>query len=195
MRINALSLTNGATATLTSLGAARSATNHRVLRIQTGSLTIDANSTLDLTDNDLIVDYTGASPVAPVEAMVRSGYNVTGNWLGNRITSAVAASNGNFALAVADNAQLTAPFGAAQGGPLFAGLDVDLTTVLVKFTHRVDLNLDGRVDPNDASVFGTSFSENDPASWSIGDLDYDGLFTPNDAAIFGTFYDESLPQV
>jgi hypothetical protein len=43
------------------------------------------------------------------------------------------------------------------------------------------------------SLFGTHYSENDPAFWAIGDVDYDGLFTPNDAAIFDTFYDESLP--
>ena len=67
--------------------------------------------------------------------------------------------------------------------------------MLVKFTHRSDLNLDGLVDPNDSAVFGTNYSENDAAFWSIGDLDYDGLFTPSDSAIFGTFYDESLPLV
>jgi hypothetical protein len=74
-------------------------------------------------------------------------------------------------------------------------VDVDLSSVLLKFTHRADVTLDGLVDPNDASVFGTNYSENDFANWLLGDMDYDGLFTPNDASIFGTFYDESLPQI
>ena len=65
--------------------------------------------------------------------------------------------------------------------------------MLVKFTHRVDLDLDGLVTPNDAAIFGTNYDENQPAFWAVGDLDLDGLFTPNDAAIFGTFYDESVP--
>jgi hypothetical protein len=130
-----------------------------------------------------------------MELDVRTGYNVVGNWLGAGIRSSVAALGSNFTVAVADNAALAAPFGAAQGGPLFAGVNVDLTTVLVKFTHRADVDLDGRITPNDASIFGTHYSENEPAFWSLGDMDYDGLFTPNDASIFGTFYDESLPMV
>jgi hypothetical protein len=181
-----LTLTGGA-----SLAVA--ANGNRVLR--TNALNIDMQSKLDLKDNDLIVDYTGASPAAAIEAKIRSGYNVTGDWLGSGITSSVAASDGGYTVAVADNAQLAAPFGSAQGGPLFAGIDVDLTSVLVKFTHRADVDLDGLVTPNDASIFGTIYSENAPAFWSIGDLDYDGLFTPKDAAIFGTFYDESLSQL
>jgi hypothetical protein len=159
------------------------------------TLQLAAGAKIDLADNDMIIDYTGASPIADIEAMVGSGYNVIGDWLGTGLTSSIAALDGNFTLAVADNAQLPAPFGASQGGPPFSGIDVDLTTVLVKFTHRTDVDLDGLITPNDASIFGTNFSENDFANWAMGDMDYDGLFTLNDASIFGTFYDESLPQV
>jgi MYXO-CTERM domain-containing protein len=72
---------------------------------------------------------------------------------------------------------------------------VDLTSVLIKFTHRADVDLDGVITPNDASIFGTNYSEGDPANWAMGDMDYDGIFTPNDASIFGTFYDESLASL
>jgi hypothetical protein len=188
-----MSLVGGATAEIVSLGGLRTASNHRVL-VLTG-LSIDSTSTLDITDNDVVVNYTGDTVIAGVEADVANGYNVVGDWLGEGITSSVAAADGNFAVGVADNAALAAPFGTAQSGPLFAGVDVDATTVLIKFTHRADVTLDGLVDPNDASVFGTNYSENDFANWALGDMDYDGLFTPNDASIFGTFYDESLPQV
>jgi hypothetical protein len=159
------------------------------------SLNIAPGATLDLTNNDLILDYTGASPIAAIEALVASGYNVVGDWQGDGITSSLAAADGNFVVAVADNAALSAPFGAAQGGPLFAGVNVDLTTVLIKFTHRVDVDLDGVITPNDASIFGTNYSEGDPATWATGDMDYDGVFTPNDASIFGTFYDESVASM
>jgi autotransporter-associated beta strand protein len=161
------------------------------------SLSIAPGATLDLTNNDLILDYTGSSPAAAIEALVASGYNVTGDWNGDGITSSVAAQDGSYVLAVADNASLAAPFGTAQGGPLFDGVNVDLTTVLIKFTHRADLDLDGVITPNDASIFGTNYSEGDFANWAMGDMDYDGIFTPNDASIFGTFYDEavaSLPE-
>jgi hypothetical protein len=197
VRVGALHLSNGAVATLESVGVARTAANHRVLRVTNAAdFTIDSTSTLDLADNDLILDYSApASPIVGVEGMVRSGFNVTGDWLGRGIRSSVAAADGGYALAVADNSQLSAPFGTGQGGPLFAGQNVDPTTVLVKFSHRVDMDLDGDVGPNDASIFGTNFSEGDAAQWSIGDLDYDGMFTPNDASVFGTFYDGSLAEV
>ncbi len=42
------------------------------------------NGTLDLGNNDLIIDYSGATPAASIEDMVRSGYN-GGNWLGKGI--------------------------------------------------------------------------------------------------------------
>ena len=184
--LSSLKLTGNAAATL-------SAGGNKALVVQ--SLTVSPTATLDLTDNDLIVDYTGVSPIADVEADVRSGYNITGDWLGKGVTSSTAASDGNFTLAVADNPSLAAPFGAAQGGPLFAGVDVDLTSVLVKFTHRADLNLDGVITPDDSAIFGGNYDENQPARWSTGDLNYDGLFTPDDAALFGGAYDEFLPQI
>lgn len=158
------------------------------------SLVISGTGTLDLTDNSLIVDYVSINPAADIEADVAAGYN-GGDWLGNGITSSAAASDPNFHLGVADNANLPQPFGTAQGGPLFDGVDVDDTCVLVKFTHRTDLNLDGLVTDTDAITFSTNFEANAAAYWSIGDLDMDGLFTDNDAILFSTYYDPNLPQV
>jgi hypothetical protein len=159
---------------------------------QPSSLSIADGAVLDITNNDVVIDYSGASPIAAYEALVASAYNVTGDWLGDGITSSIAAIDGAYVVAIADNAALPAPFGSAQGGPLFSGVDVDLDTILIKFTHRADVDLDGAITPNDASIFGTNYSEGDPANWAMGDMDYDGIFTPNDASIFGTFYDESL---
>jgi hypothetical protein len=159
------------------------------------ALTIAPGATLDLTNNDLILDYSGASPIADIEALVASGYNGTGDWAGDGITSSVAAVDGNYVLAIADNATLAAPFGTAQGGSLFAGVDVDLTTILVRFTHRADINLDGVITPDDSAIFGGNYDENQPAVWATGDMNYDGVFTPDDAAIFGGAYDESLASL
>jgi autotransporter-associated beta strand protein len=162
------------------------------------------NGTLDLSNNDLIIDYTGASPFADVQDMVRAGFNF-GDWLGKGVTSSTAAnplSNGNYALGVAENGLLTNPFGAGDPNdpnslnPQFDNQAVDNTTVLVKFTHRVDLDLDGLVTGNDAAVFNGSFSEGDGgATWQTGDVDYDGTWSSNDAAIFNSFYDESLAHL
>ena len=159
------------------------------------TLTIDAAGFVDITNNDIVVDYSGASPIATYEQLVRTAYNIVGDWQGPGITSSIAANDGNYVVAIADNATLAAPFGTAQGGPLFSGVDVDLDTILVKFTHRADINLDGLITPDDSAVFGGNYDENQPAVWATGDMNYDGIFTPDDAAIFGGAYDESLASL
>ena len=194
MNVGGLTLANGAVATLASVGAGRSAANHRVLVVHADALSIDSSSTLDLADNDLVLDYSGPSPAAGVEGMVRTGFN-GGDWLGKRITSSSANANRNFALGVADNSRLTIPFGDGTTGRLFSGQAVDSTALLVKFTHRVDLDLDGVITTNDATIFNSNYSEGGAARWGIGDVDFDGLFTTNDATLFNSFYDESLGAV
>ena len=133
-----------------------------------------------------MLDYSGPSPAAGVEGMVNTGYN-GGDWLGKRITSSTANANRNFALAVSDNSRLAIPFSSTR---LFAGEAVDTTAVLVKFTHRVDLDLDGVITTNDATIFNSSYSEGGASRWGIGDVDFDGLFTTNDATIFNSYYNE-----
>jgi glucose/arabinose dehydrogenase len=186
--IGGMTLSNGARVTLTN------SASDRVLIVNAGGLSMTGTSRLDLTDNDMIIDYSGTTPAADIEADIRSGYNF-GDWLGNGITSSAAAANANFHLGVADNASFAAPFGTVQGGPLFRGIDVDATTVLVKYTHRVDLNLDGRVTDSDAITFSTYYEPGASADWSIGDLNMDGLFSDDDAILFSTHYDTTLPPV
>ena len=72
---------------------------------------------------------------------------------------------------------------------------VDSTAVLVRFTHRVDLDLDGLISSNDASIFNSWFREGEAARWVIGDVDFDGRFTSNDASIFNSYFKETLPLV
>jgi hypothetical protein len=149
--------------------------------------------TLDLTNNDLIIDYAGgSSPLAEIEAMVKSAYN-NGTWTGKGITSSVAAADpGLFHLAVADNALLG---GVAIDN--FDGIDTsNHQQVLVKFTWVADINLDGLVDANDAIAFATYYSEGlTGAHHQFGDLNYDGVVNSNDAILFATAYNASLPHL
>jgi hypothetical protein len=170
---------------------------------QPKSLSVSAGATLDLTNNDMIIaygastPYAGVSPAAAIEDLIATGFN-GGDWLGDGITSSAAASEdaaGNFVLAIVDNASLPQPYGVSNGGDNFDGVDVPLESVLVKVTHRVDLNLDGLVTDADAIIFSTNYESGAPANWGIGDLDYDGVFSDNDAIIFGTFYDTGLAHL
>ena len=58
------------------------------------SLTLGPGATLDITNNALVVDYTGASPVASIRASILSGRGGAGlgkPWNGTGITSSTAA--------------------------------------------------------------------------------------------------------
>ncbi len=189
--VGGLHLINGAKTILASLGDTRTAVNYRVLVVGGGGLSIDATSKLDLTDNDLILNYTGPSPIANVEAMVRAGYN-GGNWQGNGITSSIVAdpsANGRYVLGISDNAERTA----ATQFSTFDGQSVDDTTIFVKFTYRADINLDGVVNVNDSFLFNGNYNEAAPlAEWATGDQNYDGKHDINDSFLFNGSYNESL---
>jgi hypothetical protein len=103
--------------------------------------------------------------------------------------SSVAASDNNYFVGVADNNLLPTSY------TTWSGQSVDSSTVLIKFTYRADLDLDGLMTQEDASTFTSYYEEDAAAFWMIGDLDYDALFTPNDGSIFGVFYDDEAPQI
>jgi len=161
-------------------------------------ISIDADSTLDLTDNALIVDYgpSTGNPAVGVEDLIGRGYN-EGDWLGTGITSSSAAEDTEaVALATGDNNPesefaLVVAFGTAQGGELFAGQDVDATSVVVKFTRRLDFDLDGAVTYGDLSVFNANYGA--ATTWSHGDLNYDGASNFDDLSVFNTLYEPTPP--
>jgi hypothetical protein len=129
--LSGLTLAGGASATLSSIGAGRGPTNHRVLVV--GSLNIDATSggKLDLSDNDLVLRGGGAAGLANVQALISAGYSKH-NWNGSGIISSAAAGKTNNALAylLNDGAVVKAK---TTFGP--NNEPVGNTDVLVKYTH------------------------------------------------------------
>ena len=93
-------------------------------------------STLDLGPNDLIVDYTGASPLATIMNQLK-----TGRTSGVGITSSAVSGN-TAAWDLAKPPMCPVP----TGGTFDLGLPVDSTAVLVRYTIKGDANLDGRVN-------------------------------------------------
>jgi hypothetical protein len=135
----------------------------------------------DIRNNDVI--STTRQPHRGVRALVASGYNVVGDWQGDGITSrsprsstANAGDRRQRALVAVRHAQ----------GP--AGVDVDLDTVLIKFTHR---RRQSRRFGHARRLrgLGGNYDENQPATWATGDMNYDGIHptTPR----FRRAYDES----
>jgi hypothetical protein len=159
----------------------------RVLR--TNNLTV--NGVLDLVDNAMIVDYSGASPLSTVRNSLASGY-AGGAWNGNGIHSAAAAANPGRALGYAEASALFSSFPA-----IFAGQQVDNTSVLVRYTRYGDASLDGQVNLADFNRLAAGFGSG--TLWSQGNFNYDNTVNLSDfnllAANFGGASDPDSREI
>jgi fibronectin type 3 domain-containing protein len=172
IHIGGLSLTNGASAIETSLGAARSITNYHLLVIGTAGATaaplytIDSTSTLDLADNDMAILYgSGASPLTTVEGQLQQAYD-GGPWNDPGLTtSAARAEGGKTALGFGEASTL--------GLATFDGLTLGGNAVLVKYTVVGDTNLDGSVGLVDYNTLLANYNGNGQP-WTSGSVDYSG---------------------
>jgi hypothetical protein len=178
IHLGGLSLTDGAYATVTSLGSARSLTNYHLLVIGTPgamvapSYTIDSTSTLDLADNDMAILYgRGNSPLSAVSAEIARAYDYK-LWDKPGLTSSVAKSMGGVtALGYGEAATL--------GLSSFDGLTLGGNAVLVKYTLTGDANLDGSVNLADFNTVITNLNASD-AIWTSGCFDYSENVSLND---------------
>jgi autotransporter-associated beta strand protein len=139
-------------------------------------LSFTGNGTLDLNDNDLIIDYaaTGPNPMVKLQNWVLQGYADSPTAGKTGIISTTGQSAGNTMLALFDNA--------ITGLPSFDGQTVDATTIIGKYTYQGDINLDGQVDGSDLSiVFSNLGATVQPGNaWLLGDTNIDGIITPDD---------------
>jgi hypothetical protein len=147
-------------------------------------LSITGTGALNVTDNDVIIDYTGASPLSAITALLNNGYN-NGGWLGSGgIHSFSAFVAGNTGVGVAESTDLFGAFPAT-----FSGQNVDNTAILLKYTAYGDANLDGTVNLADFNRLAANFGQS-ARRWSHGDTNFDGtvnLFDFNRlAANFGS---------
>jgi PEP-CTERM motif len=128
-----------------------------------GSLGIAAGSSLDLTNNALIVPYasgTGTASTAVIRGMLQ----------GNEITSSVA--DAAHRLGYFDNALL--------GDHNLGGGDPGTNADLVLFLFAGDTNDSGAVDDTDFQTFESNYGATSGATWNLGDFDYNGTVDAND---------------
>jgi len=152
---------------------------------------------VDLTNNDLIIDYSGSSPIgAPntgtqtVARWINAGWNNGGwNGTGNAITT-TSGNAGTFALGYAEAATVLSFSG---GTATFSGQTVDNTSVLVKFTYYGDATLDGLVSLDDFTVLSDNFGTTGKL-WEHGDFNYDGSVNLTDHTILSANFGSS-PQL
>jgi len=146
---------------------------------------------LDLTNNRLIVDYAGASPLASIRQQIISGY-AGGTWNGNGIVSSTAAANASvMGIGYGEASALSAGLGG-----VFGSETVDNTSVLVRYTKLGDATLDGVVDFNDlvklAQNYNTTVAGATDAWWTSGDFNYDGVVDFNDLVRVAQNYNTAL---
>lgn len=145
---------------------------------QQSALLIGPGSTLDLTNNQFIINYgSGTSPEPTIQAWIGSAYN-NGMWNGPGITSSFVASlGGAYALGYAD-------------GTLDTGTAAQPGEVLIRLALIGDANLDGTVNLTDLLTLLNSYGQTGK-DWADGDFNYDGTVNLTDLLGLLNNYGES----
>ncbi len=142
--------------------------------LRTSTVTMAAQfSSINLTINSMIIDYTGASPLPTIQALMTSGYN-GGNWTGSGFRTSHAFAGSTTSLGFAEATDLFGVFPAT-----FSGQQVDNTSILIKYTYYGDARLDGNVNLNDFNALAANFGQSN-RRWSQGDFDFSTNVTLND---------------
>jgi hypothetical protein len=139
------------------------------------SVNTGAGAKLDIKDNDVVVDYTGASTAGNVRTLLASAFN-NGAW-NNAGIGTSASLTGGLSIGYAEASSVVG----AGGGP-FSGQTVDGTSVLVKFTYAGDANLDGKVDIGDLGLLAGAWQQSGKV-WFDGDFTYDGTVNIGDLGL------------
>jgi hypothetical protein len=142
-----------ASLTLTDGTATLAEGTDKVLVLGALSINLDA-ATLDLQNNGLIVNYSGTSPLATLTGYIASAYTTVGatHWQGTGLTSSWAAYDpaGATGLGIIENHQ-----GGSNAYSTFLGESVGSSSILIRYTHDGDANLDGKVDGGEIALTST----------------------------------------
>jgi hypothetical protein len=167
-RVGTVNVQGGAISTISGGGTA--GTSRLGSLSAAGTIAIDLlDSKWDLTDHDLVVDYTASSPLTLIASYITKAFH-NGAWDSFGLTSSSAQSSpsgtGRTALGYADASTL--------GITSFSGQTIDSTTALVRYTYSGDANLDGKVNALDFNAVATNFGSATGRIWFQGDFNYDG---------------------
>jgi fibronectin-binding autotransporter adhesin len=185
-----LTLSNGAQASITAVG-----TSNASKAIKTNALSITTGAKLDIADNNLVVNYSGATPLQTIETWIKQGagtrdfqgvYSYDGS--AGITSSAAQGSHLNTAIGLRDNG-FNLGLGSIPTMTSVEGVPVDSNSIVAKFTFYGDLDLNGKVNIDDYNLFAYYIGAgHNPGptytTWMTGDLNYDGLINVNDYNLF-----------
>ncbi|HRK29637.1 MAG TPA: PEP-CTERM sorting domain-containing protein [Tepidisphaeraceae bacterium] len=129
---------------------------------------------LDLTNNALVLDYSGPSNINEVRQLLQAGAS-GGNGIGS------SSANALFRLGYAEGSLL---------GGSFAGQFLDGSTVVIALLVAGDANFSGGVNLDDFTALAASFGSNG-AVWTNGDFNYDGSVNLDDFTILAANFGQS----
>jgi hypothetical protein len=156
------------------------------------SLALAADAILDLSDNDLVVDYSGGPGNSPIGTPTNFIYNglsgaiASANnfnaWNGPGIrTSQPSALTGLTTIGIAE---ASAVLGLSPGDTaLWSGQVIDDTSVLLRYTYAGDGNLDGVIDGGDYGLIDNNVQIPGASGYANGDFNYDGVIDGGDYGI------------
>jgi hypothetical protein len=142
------------------------------------SLSIADGAAFDLKNNTLAVNYTGASTLPEIEALIASGRG-DGSWNGDGIITSMSDATGSLltTLAIAEASSVLGLQPLESG--TWAGQPVDASTVLVMYTWGGDANLSGWLDGDDYFFIDSNIVAQTPG-FRHGDFDYNGVVNGDD---------------
>src|SRR5581483_4470558 len=153
------------------------------------ALSVNGGS-LDLTNNSLIINYTGGSPISDVRNALASGF-ASGSWNGQGINSSAAAAIN--AIPGSHARALGFAEASALGITSFHGQTVGDASVVIGYTLSGDANLDGVVNAMDFNAVATAYGSSTPL-WSSGDFNYDGVVDSSDFTALAQNFLQPFPD-
>jgi autotransporter-associated beta strand protein len=129
---------------------------------------------LDLGGSNMVLEYTGSSPIATIQSYLHSGWiktSAAGEVVGYGEASAAYPTGGSF---------YNAP------------LDGVTPALLLKTTYAGDANLDGTVNALDFNALATNFGSSGQY-WMAGDFDNNGTVDSNDFSLLAANYGKVVP--
>jgi len=146
------------------------------------SLAISGSGTLDIGNNHIIVDYSGADPISSIAGWIADGYSA-GSWTGTGITSSAAQLNSSsYGIGYADAADAGNPAGLSSG------------QIEIMYTLLGDANLDGKVDGADFALMAVNFNDAVTNGWDQGDFNYDGTVNGADFVLLANNFNQFASQ-
>ena len=169
--LNALNISNAGVASIAPGGANT---------LKTKTLTIADGGKFDLTNNAIVIDYSGSSPIGSANGGVYSGFTRMIQSRGIH-SSHAATTAGLTTIAIGEAAELLGL--RATDTTTWAGQPIDATTILVRYTYDGDANLDGIIDGGDYGLIDNNVQVPGAFGYARGDFNLDGVIDGGDYGI------------